>query len=99
MLNISIATHTNIKINILIREALVAPKILLVKICHSGFVKLSHETIMASSLIAQAIRKATNPINITLPRVLPVSTQQAAPAPIQMAMFSINKSFVMVFIS
>ena len=99
MLNISIATHANIKIPIHISEALVAQKILLVKIRHSGFMKSSHETMMASSLIAQAIRKATNPINITLPRVLPVSTQQAAPAPIQMAMFSINKSFVMNFIS
>ena len=99
MLNISIATHTNIKIPIHISEALVAQKNLLVKIYNSGFIKSSHETMMASSLIAQAIRKATNPINITLPRVLPVSTQQAAPDTIQMAMFSINKSFVMNFIS
>jgi hypothetical protein len=99
MLKTSIATHTNIKIPIHIREAPVAHKNLLVKKHHSGFVKSSHETMMASSLIPQAIRKAINPINITLPRVLPVSTQQAAQAPIQMAMFTINKSFVMNFIS
>jgi len=99
MLNISIATHANIKIPILTREALVAHKNLFLKMHHSGFAKSSHETMIASSLIAQAIRKTTNPINITLPRVLPVSTQQIAPDPIQMAMFSINKSFVMNFIS
>lgn len=99
MLNISIATHTKIKIPIHIREALLAHKNRLMKMYHSGFIRSSHETMMASLLIAQAIRKTMNPMNITLPRVLPVSTQQTAPDPIQIKMFSRNKSFVMVFIS